>query len=341
MSNRNYVVNESDLERFDFTARELMRVALSRGYAVEYSEARPDNSVSGISHCTKGENYLAFRTDNTTLSPIFAYMASENKHLSAALFDRDNVPTPDSVTVPVNIDSKELIDVVKKYGKLVVKPLTTNHGTGITVGVDSANKARDAIDFIKKIRPSDKFVMLQKQIDGAKEYRFLVLKGKVIAVAHRRPPFIIGDGRRSIRELIDELNLDERRGEGHRAVMTKVKISDVIKENGEEFLDSIPGEDEQIDVLRVSNLSRGGTAEDFTDRTSDKLKDIAMRAANSCFLGLAGVDMMTTDIENGDENNSFVIEVNSAPGLRMHMYPSIGTSRDVAGQIFDVLEGKE
>jgi cyanophycin synthetase len=260
--------------------------------------------------------------------------------LSAALFEKNNIPTPESETVELMADDASLLTILNKYQKMVVKPLRSNHGSGITVGVDDLAKLKDALDFVKRANPRDKFALLQKQIVGAKEYRFLVLDGKVIAVAHRRPPFVVGNGKKNIRELLGELNQDSRRGTGHRAVMTKVKIADVVNANGRDFLKLVPEKSEVIEVLKTSNLSRGGVAEDFTVRASEQLKQIAVLAAKSCFLGLAGVDIMTSDIENGDRKNSFVIEVNSAPGLRMHESPSIGDSQHVVSQIFDVLEAK-
>ena len=335
---RNYAVTDANLDEFDFTARELMRVAIDRGWKIEYSEAMPDNSMSGIAHCKKNGRELIFRTDHTALTPIYAYAASENKNLSAALFEKNHVPTPLSITIPTNISDDELKVVLCDFNSLVVKPLNTNHGKGITIGVKGTANTREAIEFAKKATLSKRFVILQEQVTNAKEYRFLVLNGKVIAVAHRRPPFVTGDGVSTVDTLIDVLNSDPRRSTGHKAVLTQIRKTDVINENGEDFLKVVPAIGVCIDILKTSNLSRGGVAEDFTDTASNTLKQIAVLAAKSCFLGLAGVDIMTSDIANGSRSNSYVIEVNSAPGLRMHEYPSIGTPRNVIGLIFDVLE---
>ena len=335
---RNYTIHEADLNKFDFTARELMRTALGRGWTIEYSEAMPDNSISGIAHCRKDGREIVFRTDHTILTPIYAYAASENKNLSTALFEKNCIPMPHSVTIPTIIDNTELQAILCDFDAVVVKPLNTNHGKGITIGVRGLKSVREAIEFAKKSTSSKKYVLLQEQIIGAKEYRFLVLNNKVIAVAYRRPPFVVGDGERTIRELVDELNSDPRRDIGHKGVLTKIQLIDIVKTNGEKFLEKIPKTGSHIDVLKTSNLSRGGIAEDFTNVASDALKRTAILAAKSCFLGLAGVDIMTRDIENGDESNSYVIEANSAPGLRMHESPSIGEAQHVVGMIFDELE---
>jgi cyanophycin synthetase len=337
---RNIKISQTNLDKFDFTARELMREALKRGWTVEYSQVYPDDSISGISECRKDGKRIFFRTDHTVLSPIFAYYAAENKNLTAALFEKNHIPMPASQTVALTASDESLREVLDEYQTVVVKPLGSNHGRGITIGVDSLAILKNALKFIAEVNRKDRFAIIQKQVIGAKEYRFLVLNGEVIAVALRRPPFVVGDGATKIRDLIDGLNVDPRRGDGHKAVMTKVGMSDVVKTNGADFLDKIPAKGDEIEVLKTSNLSRGGVAEDFTKRTSQELKQIAVAAAKSCFLGLAGVDIMTSDIENGNRQNSFVIEVNSAPGLRMHEAPAIGKSQNVVSKIFDALEAR-
>ncbi len=301
MSKRNYLVTPEKLGGFNYTMRAMLSVALRRGWMVEYSEAMPDNSSSGIAYCTKKGREIVFRSNSTILSPIYGYFASENKSLSAALFEKNGVPTPWSVVVSVGADTKELKKYLKKHGKLVVKPLDTNHGDGITVGVDSMSKLNRAVKFASDARPENDFVLLQKQIDGAREYRFLVLDGRVIAVAYRRVPFVVGDGVSSVRELIARVNSDPLRGDGHKSVLSVIKLEDVMEAFGKEFLDVIPEKGAEIEVLKTSNLSRGGIAEDYTDRVSLRLKEIAVLAAKSCFLGLAGVDIMTTDVERGDD----------------------------------------
>jgi cyanophycin synthetase len=337
MYSRNIKISYEDLDRFDFTARELMREALDRGWAVEYSQALPDDSISGVSECRKGRRRIVFRTDHTVLAPIFGYLASENKHLTTALFEKNQIPTPDSVTLPIDASDEQLGQVLSEFQTVVVKPLNTNHGNGVTVGADSILTMKTAVENVKKAAPKGKFMLLQKQVFGAEEYRFLVLEGEVIAVARRYPPFVVGDGTKNTRDLIDELNADPRRGDGHKAVMTKIKLSEVICTNGPEFLEMVPAKDERVELLKTSNLSRGGVAEDFTEVASQAVKQIAVAAAKSCFLGLAGVDIMTSDIAGANRSNSFVIEVNSAPGLRMHEHPSIGRPRPVVSQIFDAL----
>jgi D-alanine-D-alanine ligase-like ATP-grasp enzyme len=305
-----------------------------------YSEAVPNNENSGIATCARNGREVIFRSDDTILSPIYGYFASEDKSLTSALMEKNNVPTPGSETVVTDADDEALKHILSKFKKVVVKPLNTNHGDGITIGIEKLGELKKAITFAQEAAPKNKYVLIQKQLEEAKEYRFLVLEGKVIAISHRRPPFVIGDGKKTTRQLIEVLNTDSRRGDGHKSVLTKVNLTDVVNAFGDEFLEVIPGKRQEVEVLKTSNLSKGGVAEDFTESASKGLKDIAVLAAKSCFLGLAGVDIMTKDIEKGDDKNSWVIEVNNAPGLRMHEYPSIGKPRKVVEKIWRTLENK-
>lgn len=339
MNARNYVINnEQEAEHLNYTARSLVAAALNRGWTVEYSEAIPDNSITGIAHCTKKNREIIFHSNDTNLSPIYGFFTAINKNLSAALFEKNGVPTPESVTVSVDADDSELSKYLKKYKSIVVKPIDANHGDGITIGVDNLAALKRAIKAAAAVSLQGKFVLLQRRLEDCKEYRFLVLENKVIAVAFRRPPFVVGDGKKTVKELIEEVNADPARGDGHKSTLTKINIEEVATLNDKNFLFQVPSPDEEVEVLKTSNLSRGGVSEDYTNRASAQLKLIATQAAKSCYLGLAGVDIMTKDIENGDDSNSFVIEVNSAPGLRMHEHPAIGTPREVSRQIWRSLE---
>jgi hypothetical protein len=157
-------------------------------------------------------------------------------------------------------------------------------------------------------------------------------------VAGRRPPRVVGDGKSTIEQLIDAINDSPLRSEGHASPLTIISKEDVESSNKEGFLQLVPKPDEIVEVLSTSNLSRGGDAVDYTDEVSDVLKKMAIRAARKCFLGLSGVDIITKDIRTGDASNSYVIEVNLSPGIRMHMYPSEGKPRDVARMIFREVE---
>jgi D-alanine-D-alanine ligase-like ATP-grasp enzyme len=331
-----YISSKEQASHLSITARLLTEQALLRGWEVEYTEAYPDESDSGITRCSKNGNELFFDSDLTALTPIYGFWPSNNKNLTYNLLRKNNIPTPETYIVPKNASDEEISRCLSALIQVVVKPLDTNHGVGITIGADTVEKVRTALELTKQYG-KQKFALLQKQVTG-EEYRFLVLRNKVIAVACRKPPFVIGDGKKTISELIEKLNFDPRRDNDHKSQLTIIKLSDVVVHNGEDFLKLIPKVNQKVELLKTSNLSRGGFSEDYSVTASNALKKIAIRAAKSCFLGIAGIDIMTTDIRHGDESNSFVIETNIAPGLRMHEFPIIGEPRPVAKLIFKELE---
>lgn len=332
-------ITKDNLEKLRITNRLMIQEALRRGWNVEYLPLTDtlvhEERGSGIVHCRKNTREIIFSSNRTILGPFFGYLASENKWLTYNLLRDNKVPTPE--TVLAKTGEKDLAPYIgRSDSALVVKPIDTNHGNGITIGVLDEKNLHVAIDFASTFSKMTS-VILQKMVHG-EEYRFLVLNKKVIAVAHRQPPFVVGDGEKTVRRLLAELNLDKRRRTGHSAALTRINEKDVEHDFGMEIMEKVPEFGEKVILLKTSNLSRGGFAEDFTDRASEELKRIAVRAAESCHLELAGIDIMTEDIENGAEKNSSVIEVNFAPGLRMHEFPSIGTSQPVVKKIFHELE---
>lgn len=272
------------------------------------------------------------------LTSSLGVFAAENKCLTYSILAGHGINVPDyramlsDAAVPV-----EAFTMLKRHAELVVKPAQTNHGDGITVGVNSVKRLQEAVEYAKRYCKLEDDIIIQQQVYG-KEYRFLVVDGKTIAVAHRRPPRVIGDGESTVLELIEQANLDPRRGDGHSSILTKISLDDVVHFAGKNLLTRIPDDGEVLEVLATSNLSRGGEAVDCTDIASKELMDMAAKAAQSCFLGVAGVDIMTSDITTSDISDSYVIEVNLTPGIRMHQYPSEGTPRDVARKIFKAIE---
>lgn len=271
------------------------------------------------------------------LTPSLGVFAAEDKCLTHSLL-LGNVNVPDMVAMRVDQEiGKEILDFFHRHKKVVVKPAAMNHGDGITVGIDNKEALYRAVDYVRSISPNEADVIVQEQVYG-REYRFLVVSGKVVAVSHRRPPFVVGDGLHSIAELIEEKNKDPRRGDGHSSVLTKISLEDVRHHNQSGFLEKVPAKDGVVEVLATSNLSRGGESVDYTDVASKELKKMAIKAADLCFLGVAGVDIMTNDITASSTGGSYVIEVNLSPGIRMHEAPSEGKPRRVSEAIFKAIE---
>lgn len=328
----NNTLNKTDIANLNISTRLLAESAINKGYTLHYFA--PSKGVdTGIIVCTKDDIEFRFKSTATSLTPSFGYFTAENKILTYNLLTGHAVPTPktyeaDLQTVPSDLDYE-----TKRY---VVKPVAMNHGDGITIGITSQNTLENALEYALQVSQSDTAI-IQEQVYGH-EYRFLVIDGNVFAVAGRQPAAVVGDGTSTVLELITELNKDPRRGEGHKASLTKINPDDVIIARGKEFLTSVPKKDQKVTVLDTSNLSKGGQAIDYTDVAAENLKKIAVDAANACSLGVAGVDIITDDIVNPTVGNSYVIEVNLAPGLRMHHFPSEGIPRDAAAEIINALE---
>lgn len=319
------------------TNRLLALEAQSRGWDIEVFKST-FYSPQAILRAEKDKKEFFFSSTITALSPTCGFLIAEDKYLTYELLKSASIPIPEYVMIPGECnDFDEAYTFLKKHGRVVVKPTCTNHGDGITMDVSSKEQLVDAIDIARKAtaRSNSSAILVQEQVEG-KEYRFLVVDGKCIAVANRRPAFVVGDGKKTIQALIEEKNKNPLRGEGHDKPLTKINIDDVVQTNGKDFLKLVPRYGQEIELLKTSNLSRGGEAVNCTDIASPELKKIAKDAAVRCQLGITGVDIITTDIRGGGKN--YVIEVNSSPGIRMHVYPSVGESINVAKYIINALE---
>lgn len=325
------------IDNLKITNRLLAREAQSRGWKIEVFLTSL-YSPQAILRAEKDDKEFFYSSTITSLTPACGYLIAEDKYLTYELLDSANIPTPNTIIIPG--ERNEFSDAkrfLKKYQRVVVKPTCTNHGDGITMNINDEEKLSKAIKTAREAAANSKSsaILVQEQVEG-KEYRFLVVDGKCVAVAHRRPAFVVGDGKMTIEELIEEKNQNPLRGDEHDKPLTKISLEEVAQINGEEFLRLIPQHNQEIEVLKTSNLSRGGEAVNCTDIASKEIKNLAEIAAKRCQLGIAGVDIITTDIRGGGEN--YVIEVNSGPGIRMHVYPSIGKPIDVAKIIIDALE---
>ena len=304
------IINQNNVDQLNITTRLLVQEALQKCYEVVFIKGTPSGN-SGIVRCVKNDKEILFKSLNTALTPSYAVFAAEDKYQTYNLLKCADLPTPETVVITPSdgYESASALKILKQAKEVVVKPVATNHGDGITVGVKTKEELYKAVDYAHKTENSKTDVIVQEMVYG-KEYRFLVLQNKVIAVAHRVPPSVKGDGLLSISKLIDIKNKDPRRGTGHKAELTLIDKSVVAEVFGRKYLDIIPEDGVEMPVLKTSNLSQGGESVDCTDIVSDEVKKIAVRAAQITGLGIAGVDVITTDIENASADNSWVIEVN-------------------------------
>ena len=231
-----------------------------------------------------------------------------------------------------------LEDACKYVGyPLVIKPIDGNHGRGITVNIQNYDDALVAYHAAKEVSRS---VIVEKFITG-EDYRLLVINNVLVAAAKRTPAHVIGDGKLTIQELIDEVNSDPRRGYGHEKVLTQITTNDltksIIKAAGY-TLDSVIDNEEKLILKDTANLSTGGTAEDVTDIVHPANIAMAERISKIIDLDICGIDIMTTDISKPlAETGGAVLEVNAGPGFRMHLAPTKGLPRNVAGHVIDKL----
>ena len=248
------------------------------------------------------------------------------------------IPVPRGTTIQYFDDLEDAIADVGGY-PIVIKPLDGNHGRGITIDINDWDHAVEAYDFAAKESKS-RSIIVERFYRGS-DHRILVINGKLVAVAERIPAHVIGDGQNTIEELIKITNQDPKRGEGHANVLTKITLDktalDVLARQGYK-LDSVL-EVGKIAYLRATaNLSTGGVAVDRTDDIHPENIWLMERVAKVIGLDIAGIDVVSPDITKPlREVDGVIVEVNAAPGFRMHVAPSRGLPRNVAAPVLDML----
>jgi len=263
---------------------------------------------------------------------------ASDKQLTKALLDQAGCPVPAGETVSSLAQAQR---VAKRIGCVTIKPLDGNQGKGVTVAVSTPDEVERAFAFAQKY---GRHVIVEEFLRG-RDYRVLVTGRKVAAASWRRPPHVTGDGIHSVRELVDIENRNPARGDGHTNILTRIPVDDlavdVLAKQGY-ALDDVLAQGVSVDLRGNANLSTGGTAEDVTDLLPEETRDICIRAARTIGLDVAGIDIVCQDISQPlREQRGGIIEVNAAPGIRMHQYPSRGTPRDAGGAIAEALFGQD
>jgi cyanophycin synthetase len=254
-----------------------------------------------------------------------------NKHLTKQKLSEAGIPVPQG---DVAYTYRSAAAIAAAIGwPVAVKPFDANQGKGVSTNITSFAELESAFEAAARYSHA---VIVERHIEG-KDYRLLVVGGKMVAAAERRPPFVVGDGVHTIRELVEIENRDPLRGTDHEKPLTIIRIDEmtrqVLAKNGYTE-DSIPKAGEKVLLRCNGNLSTGGTARDCTDEVHPHNADLAVKAAELMELDIAGIDITCADISKPlGEDNGAVIEVNAAPGLRMHIYPTEGKPRNVASDI--------
>jgi len=272
----------------------------------------------------------------TSHSNILGVELACDKDSTKLMLDTAGIPVPQGAVIYYLDELEQVIEDLGGY-PIVVKPLDGNHGRGITLDVRSWEAAEIAYD---KAREVSSGVIIEHFYQG-RDHRVLVVNHKVVAVAERVPAHVVGNGEDTIAELVAEENRDSRRGQGHDNILTQIPINEAAEallETQGFSLDSVPKLDEICYLQATANLSTGGIAIDRTDEIHPDVLWMAERASRVIDLDVVGIDVVTTDISKSlKEVDGVIVEVNAAPGLRMHVAPSKGVARNVAGPILDMM----
>ena len=321
--------------------REAERLGPSTGSIVEEAEARgiPWIRLNKYSLCQLGygANQKRIQATVTSETSSIGVELACDKEDTKYLLEQAEVQTPRGDIIRRESSLEEACRYVGF--PLVVKPVDGNHGRGITVNIKNYEDALVAFRNAKESSRSGA-IIIEKYITGD-DYRLLVINHKLVAAAIRTPANVIGDGKSTIQQLIDEVNKDPRRGFGHENVLTQITVNDltqsIIKTNGY-TLDSVLEKDKRLLLKDTANLSTGGTAEDVTDIVHPANVFMAERISKIIDLDICGIDVMTTDISKPlEETGGAVLEVNAGPGFRMHLAPTSGLPRNVAAPVIDKL----
>ena len=320
-------------EDLELSTQILMKESIKRGIKTELID-RSDNFIS----LTK-DNKIEYvkQATKTSKDNYITILAMENKVVTKKILQINDIKVPDGSEFD-NMDDaiSEIDNFINK--PIVIKPKSTNFGTGISIFPQGSNKEdiKRAFEIAFKY---DNTVLVEEFISG-KEYRFLVIGDKVVGILHRVPANVVGNGEKSIRQLVEIKNQSPLRGKGYKTPLEKINLDEsaalFLKHRGLDF-DYIPKKDEIVYLRENSNISTGGDSIDYTDDIPQKFKDIAVRASKSIGANICGVDMMIDDYTN-ESSQYAIIELNFNPAIHIHSYPYIGKEREVAKEILEILD---
>ena len=329
-NNRFKLVGYEDLE---LSTQILMKEAIKRGIKVDIV----DRSENFILLSNRGKEEYIKQATKTSVDSYSTVLVMENKLVTKTVLRRHNIKVPEGKEFT---SFEEAVASVNEFVNkaIVVKPKSTNFGLGISIFPNGSNE-----DDIKKALTiafkNDNTVLVEEFISG-KEYRFLVIDDKVAGILHRVPANVIGDGERTITQLVEIKNEDPLRGHHYRTPLEKIKLEEnvelFLKQKNKNF-DYVPKKNEVVYLRENSNISTGGDSIDYTEDIPDKFKNIAIEAAKAVGAKICGVDMMIDDYR--DENSNYaIIELNFNPAIHIHSYPYKGTERKIAVEILKLLQ---
>jgi cyanophycin synthetase len=290
-----------------------------------------DNSLVQLGY---GKHRRFVQSALTSDTSSVAVDTAANKSLTKDLLAAAGISVPHGVTVRTREDAVEA--AARLRAPVVVKPLDAAQGKGVFLDLHTPEDVGRAF---KCARALSSAVIVEEQLVG-RDYRVLIVAGRVVAASERTPAQVSGDGTRTIGQLIEQVNSDPRRGDDHDNCLTKIVPCPAMFARLERLgltLDSVPEAGQPVTLLDTANLSKGGTARDVTDHIHPSIARMCERAARIVGLDICGVDLIAADITRPLNRGGGIVELNAAPGLRMHLAPSEGRPRDVAAPIIDAL----
>ncbi|TND10201.1 MAG: cyanophycin synthetase [Bacteroidetes bacterium] len=319
--------------------REDVRLGPSTGSIVDEAVARDipwirlgSNSLVQLGY---GVNQMRFQATITCKTSNIAVDIACNKEETKRMLDAANIPVAKG---DICVDEEDLEATIKRISyPIVIKPLDGNHGKGASINI---TKWEDAVEGLTHAKKYSRRVIVERFITGF-DFRILVIDNKVVAAAQRVPAHVKGDGRHTIQQLIDAENKDSRRGYGHENVLTEISVdrdtTDLLEKKNY-TLETVPAAGEIVYLKSTANLSTGGTSIDVTDMMHPENIFLAERIARVIGLDVCGIDIMAKNLTQPlKENGGVILEVNAAPGFRMHLAPSEGLPRNVAAPVIDML----
>lgn len=317
---------------------EEVRLGPSTGAIVDAAVARgipyrrlTDGSLVQFGWGARQRRIQAAETDSTS---AIAESIAQDKDLTKKLLHAAGVPVP--LGRPVTSVEEAWAFALSIGLPVVVKPRDGNQGKGVTVNVTERE------DFDAAYLTAERYgqVMVEKYLSGH-DYRLLVVGHRLVAAARREPPLVVGDGVHTVRQLVDQVNADPRRGTGHATSLTRIRFDDIaigrLHAQGLQP-ESVPEKGRRVVLRNNANLSTGGTATDVTDEVHPEVAARAVAAARMVGVDICGVDVVCESVQRPlEEQNGGVVEINAAPGLRMHISPSYGKGRDVGQAVIDIM----
>ncbi len=293
-------------------------------------------SYTQLGHGVKQRKFQATVTD---ASGIIGHSIADDKEWTKQVLGDAGVAVPQGA---IGYSWEEIKDAAEWIGwPVVTKPLSGNHGRGVTTDITNEEELKSGYEAaLARCRDDYGAVIVESYIKG-EDHRILVIDGKLVAAARRRPAHVEGDGTSTIQQLIDEENKDPRRGVGHENLLTQIHVDEQtmrLLEQAELTLESVPQKGEIVYLKSTANISTGGTATDLTDEVHPEIKFAMERIGRLVGLDVIGIDLLAETLTRPlDQQSAGVVEVNAGPGFRMHMSPTHGKPRAVGEAVVNML----